>query len=78
MAAPNPKLIPEWKQAFGRLWSMRIAIGSAIMWSAVGGLLLIWPALADKIPLGAYVLGGLVLSVLFGVARLLKQPGTDQ
>lgn len=71
------RLIDDWRTAVGRLWSMRLAIGSAVLWSAVGGLLLVWPALADKVPLWVYVLGGLVLSVLFGVARLLKQPGTE-
>jgi hypothetical protein len=71
------RLIDNWRLEIGRLWSMRLAIGSAVLWSGVGGFLLVWPALADKIPLPTYILGGLVLSVLFGVARLLKQPGAE-
>jgi hypothetical protein len=38
---------------------------------------MIWPALADHIPTGAYVVGGIALSAAFGVARLLKQPGAE-
>ena len=38
---------------------------------------MIWPKLADVIPTGAYAIGGIVLSAAFGVARLLKQPGTE-
>lgn len=60
-----------------RLWSVRIAIGSGLFWSAVGGAIMVWPALADKIPTFAYVLGGVALSAAFGVARVLKQPGAE-
>jgi len=60
-----------------RLWSVRIAIGGGLFWSAIGGLIMVWPALVDKIPTIAYVLGGVVLSAAFGLARVLKQPGAE-
>ncbi|KYK44556.1 hypothetical protein A1D31_14260 [Bradyrhizobium liaoningense] len=60
-----------------RLWSVRVAIGGGLFWSAIGGLIMVWPALADKIPTIAYVLGGVVLSAAFGLARVLKQPGAE-
>lgn len=55
----------------------RIAIEQACFWSAVGGLILVWPALADVIPLPFYVAGGILISVGNGVAHFLKRPGAD-
>lgn len=72
------QLIDNWRSAILRLHSMRAAILSAALWSSVGGAVMIWPALADHIPTGAYVAGGIALSIAFGIARLLKQPGTEQ
>ena len=72
------KLIDNWKSELKRLHSIHVAIGSAVLWSAVGGAIMVWPALAGKIPIGAYIIGGVVLSVAFGLARVLKQPGADQ
>jgi fatty acid desaturase len=66
----------SWRQ-ISRLHSIRLAIGSAALWSAIGGAIMIWPALAGDIPLGAYIAGGIALSIAFGVARLLKQPGAE-
>ncbi|UPT85176.1 hypothetical protein HAP41_0000033345 [Bradyrhizobium barranii subsp. apii] len=71
------RLIDDWHSKLLRLHSMRAAIGGAAFWSMVGGAIMVWPALADKIPVGAYVIGGIVLSAAFGVARLLKQPGAE-
>lgn len=67
----------NWKRRVLRLHTIRLSIGSALMWSGVGGLLMVWPALADHIPIIAYAIGGVVLSVAFGVARALKQPGAE-
>ncbi|WP_315768198.1 hypothetical protein [Bradyrhizobium sp. SZCCHNR2012] len=71
------RLIDNWRRELLRLHSMRAAIAGAAFWSAVGGAIMIWPALADHIPTAAYAAGGVVLSVAFGVARLLKQPGAE-
>lgn len=71
------RLIENWRSKMLRLHSMRAALLSGAFWSAVGGAIMVWPALSDKIPVGTYVLGGLSLSVLFGLARLLKQPGAE-
>lgn len=67
------KLIDNWRRELRRLWSIRVAA----FWGAVSGLLLIWPALADSIPIWAYAVGGITVSMSFAVARFLKQPGAD-
>lgn len=67
----------NWKRRVLRLHTIRLSIGSALMWSGISGGIMIWPALADHIPLIAYALGGIVLSAAFGVARVLKQPGAE-
>jgi hypothetical protein len=71
------RLIDNWPRELKRLHSIRVAVGSAALWSLVGGAIMVWPALATAIPVGAYVAGGLVLSVAFGLARVLKQPGAE-
>jgi hypothetical protein len=71
------KLIDNWKRELLRLHSMRVAIGSGLVWSGIGGAIMVWPALAEHIPIEAYVVGGIALSIAFGVARVLKQPGTE-
>lgn len=74
-AAPTPlRLIPRWRTELTRLWSMRVTY----FWMAVGALVLLWPGLAGSIPAGVYLGAGFVLIFSFGVARLLKQPGTEQ
>ena len=72
------QLIENWRGELRRLWSVRVAVGGAAFWSLVGGAILIWPALVDRISIWAYVGGGIALSVAYGVARFLKQPGTDE
>lgn len=71
------KLIDNWKLELRRLWSSHIAIFSVVFWSTVSGLIAVWPAFADVAPLWVYALIGVVLSVAFGVARFLKQPGAS-
>lgn len=67
------KLIDDWR----RKHAQRIAIEQAMFWSAVGGAIMIWPALADHVPLGFYVAGGVALSVGNGLAHFLKRPGAE-
>ncbi|AVT76649.1 hypothetical protein RPPS3_25860 [Rhodopseudomonas palustris] len=79
-ARARPKrltLIDEWKREARRLWSMRAALGGALLWSAVGGLLMVWPGIASVVPPLAYAVIGVALSIIYGLARILKQPGTD-
>lgn len=71
------KLVDDWHRKIWRWHSTRVAIGSTALWSAVGGAIMIWPALAGDIPIEAYVTGGIILSVAFGIARVLKQPGAE-
>lgn len=66
-------LIDDWRTQLRRLWSLRVAA----FWSLVCGLILIWPGLAGEIPTWLYAVGGIVISISFGVARVLKQPGTE-
>jgi hypothetical protein len=70
-------LIDNWHRKIWRLHTMRVAIFGAAFWSGVSGLSAVWPAFADKIPLWAYGVGGVVLSAALGVARVLKQPGLE-
>jgi hypothetical protein len=67
----------DWKHRLWRLHTIRVAVGGALFWSAIGGLIMVWPALEKQIPTTAYVLGGVLLSAAFGVARVLKQPGAE-
>lgn len=69
------KLIDDAWSEFKRVWSIRVALIGVAFWSAVAGLIMVWPAFIEVIPLWGYALGGIVLSVAFGVARFLKQPG---
>lgn len=60
-----------------RLWSMRVTLAQAAFWSLACGLWVLWPALAGAIPLPVYFGVGLLLAGATGVARVLKQPGTE-
>lgn len=71
------KMIDKSWLDISRLNSIRTAFGGTVLWSAVAGGILIWPSLADTIPIGYYIIGGILLSIAFGVARVLKQPGTE-
>ena len=77
MADDKPRLVPGWRQKLTKWWSMRVAIAGVVFWCAVSGLYLVWPAFAVAIPLWAYAVGGIVMSVALGIARVLKQPGLD-
>ena len=72
------RLIDGWKIQIARLWSVRVAIGGVVFWSALSGLWVLWPAFVEKLPLWFYAIGGVLMSVALAVARLLKQPGTEQ
>ncbi|EKS29264.1 hypothetical protein [Afipia felis] len=68
------RFIPNvWAEA-KRLWSMRVAI----FWTAVGTVAALWLGLAGSIPAPIFFGIGFLIIFSFGVARLLKQPGTEQ
>ena len=65
--------VAEWRDVLKRTWSIRVTA----FWGAVSGLILIWPAIDTVLPVWFYALGGVVISMVWAVARVLKQPGTD-
>jgi hypothetical protein len=73
----TPRLVPGWRRNLMKWWSTRVAWFGIVFWSALAGLWVIWPAFVEKIPLWAYCVGGIAMSVALGVARVLKQPGLD-
>lgn len=70
------RLIDDWKKAH-RFASVQFALGGVLFWSALGGLWVLWPVFAERIPIALYVVGGLVLSCAVGVGRFLKRAGAD-
>jgi hypothetical protein len=77
LEALNGRLIDDWRAQIVRLWSIRVAL----IWIVVGAVIFVAPMVSDEAKglLGAWPFaGGLFLaSVSFGVARIMKQPGTD-
>jgi hypothetical protein len=77
LAAANIRMIDDWRREIRRLWSLRVAL----IWIAIGSVIFVAPMVSDeaKALIGAWPFaGGLFLaSISFGVARILKQPGTD-
>lgn len=69
-----PVLIDNWRTELHRLWSMHVAV----FWTAVGTVAALWIGLAGSIPSPIFFGVGFVVIFSFGVARLLKQPGTEQ
>jgi hypothetical protein len=71
---PIPQPIDNvWTEAM-RLWSMRVAM----FWTAMGTVAVLWVGLAGSIPAPIFFGVGFAVIFSFGVARLLKQPGTEQ
>lgn len=69
----GPKLIPDALHEAKRLWSVWVAA----FWGAVGAVIVILSALFYSTldwRIGAALI---VASATFGVARFLKQPGTE-
>lgn len=67
------QLIDNAWDEFKRLWSMRVAM----FWTAVGTVAVLWTGLAGSIPAPIFFGVGFAVIFSFGVARLLKQPGTE-
>lgn len=71
------RLIDDWRTELLRLWSMRVVLFWTVFWSTVGFLVLIWPAFLSYMPMGLFIGLGLAMSISFGLARVLKQPGAQ-
>jgi len=66
------KLIDNW-HCVASFHSVRVAM----FWGGVSGLIMVWPAFADRIPVFWYAAGGVAISMAFTAARVLKQPGAS-
>jgi hypothetical protein len=66
-------LIPDWRSVLLTAWTIRVAV----FWICVWSLISIWLAFINVLPLWVWAPIGFVMSFSFGLARLLKQPGTD-
>ncbi|MGO8738606.1 DUF7940 domain-containing protein [Rhodoblastus sp.] len=77
LASANDRLDDDWKDIVKTAWSIRVAG----LWIAIGAVIFVAPMVSDEAKqlIGVWPFaGGLFLaSVSFGVARILKQPGTD-
>lgn len=67
------KLIDGWKS---KLWKSE-HFYAALFWGAVGGLIMCWPALEKVLSIWAFLIGGVVISAAFAVAKLLHRPGAE-
>ena len=76
-ARERVRLIDNWRAEIRRLWSIRVAVAGVVFWGAVSALWAMWPAFVDWLPLWAYAVGGVLMSVALALARVLKQPGLD-
>ena len=56
-----------------RLWSIR----AALFWGALSGLVAVWAAFQDVMPLWAFAGLSVGMNASIAIARVLKQPGLD-
>ena len=68
------RLIPHARQAFRRLWSIRVALLAA----AIQGSAMFWIAFVDTMPPLWFFGIGVFLTVLVVPARLIKQADVDE
>lgn len=68
------QLVDEWVGVLKRTWSARVAF----FWGGVGGLIVVLGAYLYKDFSWAVGLLLIAASASFAVARVLKQPGTDE
>lgn len=68
-----PALRDDWRKILARANSVRVAVA----WGVVCGLMVIWPAFQDLMPLGIFALLGVALSVAVVIARVTHQPGME-
>ena len=67
------KLRSDWRLILRRAWSVRLMFLAA----ALTGLATVWFALADRVPIGLFIVGGMVVPMMALGARLMAQKGLD-
>jgi hypothetical protein len=75
----DDKLIDDWRTEWRRLWSVRVAI----FWGAFSGLVSILPVFGVLVPnrwqaLAFFAVFNSLMCVVLVLARLAKQPGTEE
>jgi hypothetical protein len=66
------RLIDHWQKAH-RLFSVQVAVIGVVFWSALGGLWIMWPVFAERLPIPVYIGVGLLLSSVVGIGRYVHQ-----
>jgi hypothetical protein len=74
LAKLDQKFVADWRGVIKHAWSIRVAM----LWGAVSGLVMVWSAFSDVLPLPVYAAGGVLISVIATIARVTKQPGADE
>lgn len=67
------RLLENWRDVLRKAWSARVAL----FWGAVSGLVGVWSAFQDFMPLWLFAGLSVAMSVALVVARLTAQPGAD-
>ena len=68
------QFIDDADRLWHRLWSMRLAL----FFGALSGLVAVWAAFQDVMPLWAFAGTSVLMNVAIAVARVTKQPGVDE
>lgn len=66
-------MIEKWRS---QSWSIHAVLAS-LFWGAIGGLLLVWPALMGVLNWPVFVIGGVVLSGALAAAKFFHRPGAE-
>lgn len=66
-------LVEDWKNFLKRAWSVRFIVGAQLLAFAYA----VWPAFQELVPLGWFVAGHAVLSVLTIIAQIMPQQGVN-
>lgn len=67
-------LVPHWRRVLRRAWSVRIAL----LWGALSGLVCVWTAFEDALPLWAFAGLSMAMQGALAVARITHQPGIEE
>lgn len=67
-------LVPRWRCVLRRAWSVRIALG----WGLLSGLVCVWSAFEDALPLWAFAGISMAMQGALAIARVTHQPGMEE
>ena len=70
---PDSRFHSNWRTILKESWAVRVAL----FWGAVSGLIAVWSAFQDVLPLSVYAALGVLMNASITVARVLKQPGAE-